>query len=198
VTRSVYGGKATAVIRMNQAPAVVSLRARSLRAEPARDTAGDIERRDLTLLLEAASNDTDPRIVERHDESARGVRLEDAKVIVSGGRGLGGPAAFDVLKQLAALIGAEVAASRAAADAGWAPPSWQVGQTGRKVAPRLYVAVAISGASQHMMGVADAKVIAAINTDADAPIFRYCDFGLVADCRSVLGPLCEKLAEMLS
>ncbi|MHB0954971.1 MAG: electron transfer flavoprotein subunit alpha/FixB family protein [Pirellulaceae bacterium] len=198
VTRSVYGGKATAIVRMNRSPAVVWLRARSLAAEPPRETAGGIERRDVTPLLDAAKKVSDPRIVERHEEPSRGVRLEDADVIVSGGRGLGGPEPFEDLKRLAAAMGAEVAVSRAASDAGWAPPSWQIGQTGKKVAPQLYLAIAISGASQHMMGVADAKVIAAVNSDAEAPIFRHCKFGLVEDYRKVVGPLCQKLTEMLS
>ncbi len=198
VTRSVYGGKATAIIRMNQAPAVVWLRARAFAAEPAREAAGEIERRRVTSCHEAARKGSDPKIVARHTESSGSVQLEDAEVIVSGGRGLGGPEPFEDLKQLAAAIGAEVAASRAASDAGWVPPSWQIGQTGKKVAPQLYLAVAISGASQHMMGIADAKVIAAINTDPNAPIFSHCEFGMVEDYRNVVGPLREKLAEMLS
>ena len=126
------------------------------------------------------------------------MRLEDAETIVSGGRGLGGPEPFEELKKLADAIGAEVAASRAACDAGWVPPNWQVGQTGKKVAPQLYLAVAISGASQHLMGIADSKVIAAINSDADAPIFKHCSFGLVEDYRKVVGPLAERLATTIS
>ena len=198
VTRSVYGGKATAIVRMNQTPAVVWLRARSFAPEPPRTTPGEVERCDVTLPTDTASDLAATKIVERHEETSQGVRLEDAKIIVSGGRGLGGSEPFEDLKKLAATIGAEVAASRAACDAGWVPPSWQVGQTGKKVTPQLYLAIAISGASQHMMGIADANVIAAINIDADAPIFRHCEFGLVEDYRNVVGPLREKLAGMLS
>ena len=87
-----------------------------------------------------------------------------------------------------------MAASRAACDAGWVPPCWQVGQTGKKVAPELYLAIALSGASQHLMGIADAKVIAAINVDRDAPIFKHCRFGLVEDYRKVVGPLREAVS----
>ena len=114
-------------------------------------------------------------------------------VIVSGGRGLGGPEPFKQLQALADTIGAQMAASRAACDAGWVPASWQVGQTGKKVAPELYLAIAISGASQHIMGIADSKIICAINHDADAPIFKHCRFGPVADYQKVVDPLREKL-----
>ena len=127
-------------------------------------------------------------------EAQEGARLEDARVIVSGGRGLGGPEPFTQLKALADVLGAQVGASRAACDLGWAPPSWQVGQTGKKVAPELYLAVAISGASQHLIGIADAKNICAVNTDPNAPIFKHCRFGLVEDYRNVVDLLRTKLA----
>jgi electron transfer flavoprotein alpha subunit len=189
VTRGVYGGKATAVIALARAPGVVWVRARAM--EPA-DAAG---RPAGTVEIAALDLAADPRVkvVERHVEAKEGVRLEDAQVIVSGGRGLGGPEPFEQLKALAAAMGAQMAASRAACDAGWVPPSWQVGQTGKKVAPQLYLAIAISGASQHIMGIADAKIICAINRDPDAPIFKHCRFGLVEDYQKVVGPLTERL-----
>jgi electron transfer flavoprotein alpha subunit len=140
--------------------------------------------------------DSPTRIVERKSESTGEARLEDARVIVSGGRGLGGPEGFTDLQQLAAMIGGMTAASRAACDSGWCPPSWQVGQTGKKVAPGLYLAVAIRGASQHLAGMSDSKVIAAINIDADAPIFKHCSFGIVEDYRKVVPLLKEKLAAL--
>ena len=135
-----------------------------------------------------------PRVVERMVAAATESRLEDARVIVSGGRGIGGPEPFKELQEIAALIGGQVAASRAACDAGWVPPSWQVGQTGKKVAPGLYLAIAIHGASQHLVGISDAKVIAAINIDPDAPIFKHCSFGIVEDYRKVIPLLREQLA----
>jgi electron transfer flavoprotein alpha subunit len=120
--------------------------------------------------------------------------LEEARVIVSGGRGIGGPEPFnDELKPLAELMGAQLAASRAACDAGWVPPTLQVGQTGKKVTPDLYLAIAITGASQHMAGISEAKNIAAINTDPDAPIFKHCRFGIVEDYRKVVPLLRQKL-----
>ncbi len=189
VKRAVYGGKAVATIELKRAPAVVWLRARAF--EPAAQREGvNAELIQVTPTPAAAAT----RIIERKSEAAGEARLEDAAVIVSGGRGLGGPEPFEDLKALAAVLNAQVAASRAACDSGWCPPTWQVGQTGKKVAPGLYLAVAISGASQHLAGISDAKNIAAINTDADAPIFKHCRFGIVEDYKKVVPLLKEKLA----
>ncbi|MGE0102053.1 MAG: electron transfer flavoprotein subunit alpha/FixB family protein [Blastocatellales bacterium] len=191
VRRSVYGGKAVATIALKRSPAVLWLRARAF--DPAPETGSTAEIRQVTPELPAAPA---TRIVERKSEQSGEARLEDARVIVSGGRGLGGPEPFADLQELAGMIGAQVAASRAACDSGWCPPSWQVGQTGKKVAPGLYLAVAIRGASQHMAGISDAKVIAAINIDAEAPIFKHCRFGIVEDYKKVVPLLKEKLAGM--
>ncbi len=187
VTRGVYGGKATAVIALARSPGVVWVRARAMAPAEAR-TPGEVEKIQLAI-----SPDTRVKVVSRQVEAKGGARLEDARLIVSGGRGLGGPEPFKQLQSLADAIGAQMAASRAACDAGWVPPSWQVGQTDKKVAPELYMAIAISGASQHIMGIADSKVICAINRDPDAPIFKHCRFGLVEDYQKVVGPLVEKL-----
>lgn len=189
VKRAVYGGKAVATIELKRSPAVVWLRARAF--EPATPRAG-VNATFNEVIPEAAPATT--RIIERKSEASGEARLEDATIIVSGGRGLGGPEPFEDLKALAAVINAQVAASRAACDSGWCPPTWQVGQTGKKVAPGLYIAVAISGASQHLAGISDAKNIAAINTDADAPIFKHCRFGIVEDYKKVIPLLKEKLA----
>ncbi len=192
VTRSVYGGKAIAKIELATSPAVVWVRAQSM--EPAEEKAspGGIAAGSLDSEIE-----TRARLLETHIEESERERLEDAQIIVSGGRGLGGPEPFEELAELASVLKAQNAASRAACDLGWVPHSWQVGQTGKKVAPQLYLGIAISGASQHMMGIADSKAIAAINTDPDAPIFKHCQFGLVEDFRNVIGPLKESLAELL-
>ena len=190
VTRGVYGGKATARIALARSPGVVWVRARAM-APAASDgrPAGEIQRLQLGLKPDARM-----AVISRHVEAKEGVRLEEARLIVSGGRGLGGPEPFKELQALAKTMGAQMAASRAACDAGWVPPSWQVGQTGKKVAPELYMAIAISGASQHIMGIADSKVICAINRDPDAPIFKHCRFGLVEDYQKVVGLLRDKLS----
>jgi electron transfer flavoprotein alpha subunit len=192
VKRSVYGGKAVATIELKRSPAVISLRARAFEPAPPGSSSSTTVRQS-KLKLRANLHTT---IIERKSEATQEARLEDARIIVSGGRGLGGPEPFKNLQELASLIGAQVAASRAACDSGWCPPSWQVGQTGKKVAPGLYLAVAIRGASQHMAGISDAKVIAAINIDPDAPIFKHCSFGIVEDYRKVIPLLKEKIAAL--
>jgi len=190
VVRQVYGGKAQAVLEMKRSPAVVWLRARAFQPAPARAAAGEITRAALDL-----KPDPRTRIVERKREETGEARLEDARVIVAGGRGVGSREAFAAeLQPFAEILGAQMAASRAACDAGWAPATWQVGQTGKKVAPDLYVAIGISGASQHMAGISEAKNVAAINTDAEAPIFKHCRFGIVGDYRKILPLVRQKLA----
>jgi electron transfer flavoprotein alpha subunit len=192
VSRQVYGGKAQAVIELKRQPAVVWLRARSFAPAEARTEASAITRTALEI-----QPDQRTRIIERKREGAGEARLEEARVIVSGGRGIGGPEPFlTELKPLAEMLGAQMAASRAACDAGWVPPTWQIGQTGKKVTPDLYLAIAITGASQHMAGISEAKTIAAINTDPDAPIFKHCRFGIVADYKQVVPLLREKLAAL--
>lgn len=193
VKRSVYGGKALATIELKRSPAVAWLRARAFEPAAAGAATSIATVRQTRLDLQP---DARTRIVERKSEATGEARLEDARVIVSGGRGLGGPEPFKDLQELAAMLGGQTAASRAACDSGWCPPQWQVGQTGKKVAPGLYIAVAIRGASQHMAGISDAKNIAAINIDADAPIFKNCRFGIVEDYKKVVPLLKEKLAAL--
>ena len=194
VARQVYGGKAQAVLELKRTPAVVWLRARSFAPAPARAEAAEVSRAALDIRPDERT-----RVVERRREAGGESRLEEARVIVSGGRGIGGPEPFEAeLRPLAEVLGAQLAASRAACDAGWVPPTWQVGQTGKKVTPELYLAVAITGASQHMAGVSEAKTIAAINTDPDAPIFKHCRFGIVEDYRKVVPLLREKLKKVMS
>ncbi len=193
VSRQVYGGKAKAVIELKRAPAVVWLRSRSFDPAPAISENGQI--REITLLI---TSDNRTKLVEKQRADHGNARLEDARVIVSGGRGIGGSESFIELQNLATVLEGQMAASRAVCDAGWVPPSWQVGQTGKKVSPDLYLAIAISGASQHLAGISEAKVIAAINTDRDAPIFKHCQFGIVEDYKKVVPLLRNKIAELKS
>ncbi len=190
VRRAAYGGKAEAVFRIRRLPAVVWVRARGFQA-PAQLAEPGV-RTDVPVTPPPT---VATRIVDRAVDSSGEVRLEDATRIVSGGRGVGAEG-FALLQELAKVLGAQMAATRAPCDAGWVPASWQVGQTGKKVAPDLYVAIGLSGSSQHLLGISDSKVIAAINLDADAPIFRHSQFGLVDDFRTVVPLLRDKLAAL--
>jgi len=130
-------------------------------------------------------------LVEQTQEESSGPSIEDADIIVAGGRGLGAPDAFSLLEELAAALGGAVAATRAVVDAGWYPYATQVGQTGKTVAPKLYVACGISGAIQHKVGMQGAGTIVAINKDANAPIFDFCDLGVVGDLHQIVPKLTE-------
>jgi len=192
VVRQVYGAKAQAVIELKRTPAVIWLRGRSFEPAEPRAASGEITHAALALKADART-----KIVERKGDDSGQVRLEDARIIVGGGRGIGGKDLFEAqLKPLAEVLGAQMGATRAACDSGWVPATWQIGLTGKKVAPELYVAVAMSGSSQHMAGVSDAKAIVGINTDAEAPIFNHCRYGIVGDFRQVVPLLREKLTAL--
>jgi electron transfer flavoprotein alpha subunit len=185
-TRPAYGGNARAVNGFTTSPAIATVRPKSQDAAEG-GSAPAVEK----LALGDPAIRT--KVRERKAATSEGVRLEDADVVVSGGRGLGGPENFDVIEELAKELGGAVGASRAVADLGWRPVSEQVGLTGKVVSPTLYIAVAISGASQHMAGCSGSKNIVAINKDADANIFKVANYGVVADYRQVLPTLIEKI-----
>jgi electron transfer flavoprotein alpha subunit len=192
-TRPCYGGNAHAKYSFNTSPAMATLRAKAqepLEPDPSRQ--GQVER--LEAGLDPASIPT--RLVGREKQKVEGVRLEDARIIVSGGRGMGGPEGFRKLEELAQLLGGAVGASRAACDLGWYPVSAQIGLTGKVVTPDLYIAVGISGASQHMAGISQVKNIVAINKDPEANIFRAARWGIVADWKEIIPLMIEKVKVM--
>jgi len=154
---------------------------------------GTAEIKDVQVNLEDFS--TGARMVEQAHEESEGPSIEDADVVVAGGRGLGGPENFTLVEQLAKALGGAVGATRAVVDAGWYPYSTQVGQTGKTVSPKLYIACGISGAIQHKVGMQASGVIVAINKDPNAPIFEFADLGVVGDVHQVVPKLTELVEE---
>ena len=186
----IFGGTRVVDVALEgPSPRLVLVRPKSFAAEPSGGTAEVV-----TIEVEIPQELTRARRVERHAEEASGPRLDEAKVVISGGRGLQEASNFALLDQLAATIGdAAVGASRAVVDSGWVPYSYQVGQTGKTVRPEVYIAVGISGATQHIVGMKGAKRIVAINKDADAPIFRLADLGIVGDALAIVPQLIEEI-----
>jgi electron transfer flavoprotein alpha subunit len=157
---------------------------------------GEAEVEDVSVELQDFSGQA--RMLEQAHEEASGPSIEDADVIVAGGRGLGQPENFKLCEDLAAALGGAVAATRAVVDAGWYPYAAQVGQTGRSVSPKLYIACGISGAIQHKVGMQSSNVIVAINKDPNAPIFEFCDLGVVGDLHEIVPKLTELLNQRKS
>lgn len=183
LTRPVYAGKAIAQVKASGFPVMVSMRPNLVPPAEADKSAAPVRVVPVTLKEPRA------RVVETVVKAKSKVDLGEAGIVVSGGRGVKGPEGFEPLNELADTLNAAVGASRAAVDAGWIDYTHQVGQTGKTVSPKLYVAAGISGAIQHLAGMSSSKVIVAINKDPDAPIFKIADYGIVADLFDVVPAL---------
>lgn len=193
-TRPVFGGAVSATVQARRGPWVIVPRPHAFAAaEPAKADASPVVR-------EPFAPGKPPRTfcgARTRLESSGALDIEKARVLVSGGAGLGGPGPFQLLGEVAALLGGAVAASRVAVDAGWVPNSLQVGLTGKSVAPDLYLAVGISGATHHLAGCTSAQVIAVVNSDPAAPFFRLANFGVVGDWKEVIPAFRDALKERL-
>lgn len=186
---AIFGGATIVDVALEGEPKLVMIRPKSFAAEAAGGEAN-------VVPVEVSIGDElkKAKRTERHEEAASGPKLDEAPVVVSGGRGLQEPGNFELLEQLASAIGnAAVGATRAVVDAGWVPYALQIGQTGITVKPSVYIAFGISGATQHLVGMKGAKKIIAINKDEDAPIFQIADLGVVGDALKVLPALIEEV-----
>jgi electron transfer flavoprotein alpha subunit len=192
-TKPVYGGNVIAIITTESLPQIATIRARAFSPRPRHDSRrGEIIRLD----AEPDSQTIRTRVLEKVAKEVTGIKLEEAEVIIAGGRGIGGTEGFQQLGELAQLLKGAVGASRPPCDNGWVPEILQIGLTGKIVAPKLYIAVAISGSSQHISGCSGCQNIIAINRDPVANIFNEARFGVVGDWRKVIPTLTAKVREL--
>ncbi len=191
VRSAIFGGNTLVDTKFDGAkPALAAIRPKSFVAAPGGEAAGEVVNVDTPDAGRAA----EAKVLETHVEEREGPKLEEATIVVSGGRGIGAAENYDPLvEELAKLIGGASGASRAIVDAGWVPYSKQVGQTGKTVKPKVYLALGISGATQHMVGMKGSDNIIAINKDGEAPIFSVADLGIVGDVHKVVPKLIEAL-----
>ena len=189
--RPCFGGAARARYTINGTPQFATVRVKALEPPPASGSAEVVKQ-----PPDVSPDQVRTKIISRTKEESEGIRLEDAKVVVSGGRGLGGPEGFQPLEELAKILGGAVGASRAVCDLGWYPVATQVGLTGKVVTPDLYIAVGISGASQHMAGISSVKNIASVNKDADASIFKASRWAVVHDWKEFIPAFIEEVKKV--
>lgn len=194
-TKPVYGGNAQAVVFSQTDPQIAAVRAKTMAAaEKNAERKGEVI--NVPAGIDPASVRT--KVVDRRIEAAAGIKLEDAHIIVSGGRGIGGAEGFKQLEELARLLKGAVGASRPACDNKWVADSLQVGLTGKLVSPDVYIAVALSGSSQHLSGCSGSKVIVAINKDPEANIFKVAHYGVVGDWKKCLPVFTAKVKELMA
>jgi electron transfer flavoprotein alpha subunit len=194
-TKPVYGGNAQAVFTTDSFPQIATVRPKAITP-----LAPDQSRKGEVVKVEAG---IDPstikvKVLEKVPEEVEGIKLEDAEVVIGGGRGIGSAEGFQQLEEMAKLLKGAVGATRPPCDNGWMPTGAQIGLTGKIIAPELYIAVALSGSSQHMSGCSSSKTIVAINKDPEANIFREARFGVVGDWKKVVPAFTEKLKELLA
>jgi len=194
-TKPVYGGNAQATFTNDADPQIATVRPKVMAPqEPDSSKKGEV------IAVEAGLDASAIRtkVLDKVKEEVEGVKLEEAPVVISGGRGIGGPEGFEQLAELAKMFKGAVGASRPACDSGWIPDTSQVGLTGKIVTPDFYLAIGISGSSQHMAGCSSSKTIVAINKDAEANIFKEARYGVVGDWKKVLPAFIEKVKELLA
>jgi electron transfer flavoprotein alpha subunit len=194
-TKPIYGGNAQAVFVCETDPQIATVRAKAI-SPLERDGSRQGEVISIDAGLDPSVIRT--RVLERVKEEVEGIRLEDAQAVVAGGRGIGSAEGFEQLEELARILKGAVGASRPPCDNGWVPSGLQVGLTGKIVTPELYIAVALSGSSQHMSGCSSSKNIVAINKDTEANVFREARFGVVGDWKKVLPAFSDKVKELLA
>lgn len=190
--RPIYAGKAIATVKAKTLPVMVSIRPNIFPPVVGEDAAAEIKQ------LQLAPVPVRAKVTEAAQKEEKGVDLAEAKVVISGGRGVKSADGFGPLRELAKTLNGALGASRAAVDSGWIDYTHQVGQTGKTVAPQLYIAAGISGAIQHLAGMSSSKVIVAINKDAEAPIFKIADYGIVGDLFEVVPALNEEFKKLLA
>jgi electron transfer flavoprotein alpha subunit len=194
-TKPVYGGNAKQVRITDTDPQIVTIRTKAMTAlEPNESRQGEVVAVDAGIDAGVART----KLLDRKVEEVAGIKLDEARIVISGGRGIGGPEGFTHLQALAKILGAAVGASRPACDNEWVPNSLLVGLTGKVIAPDLYLAIGISGSCQHMAGCSGAKTLVAINMDPEASIFKFAHFGVVGDWKEVLPALTEKVKTMIA